>query len=98
MDVPVADVPVGRFFATADSPPDNVYYLCAHGRVRRPRMIKSDGRIRYIDGKFASKELAGENVSLCQNINTGHYWYIRNDLLVRLIREDEHDKTIFHAA
>lgn len=84
MDIPLKDVPVGRFFATADPPPGNVYILRqSPSWVYVGRPVKGQRRRRL--------HLPG----LCQNISDETYWAIWGHVHVRLIREDEHDQTEF---
>ncbi len=71
MDVKASDVPVGRFFATADRPPGNVFVM-----------------------RVSAAQRGGEG--LCQNIDDKSFWNIEPNRFVRLIREDEYDKTRFH--
>jgi hypothetical protein len=75
MDVPASTVAGGRFFATADDPPGNVWIM----RISPRRDIATG---RYEPG-------------LCQNIQDKSYWSIAGNRLVRLIREDEYDKSQF---
>ena len=71
MDVLASSVEVGRFFATADPTPENVWIM----RVRPRPMLGNEGT--------------------CENINTGEFWSIAGNRYVRLISEDEYDKTRF---
>jgi hypothetical protein len=97
VDVLASDVDVGRFFATADPPPNNVFMMCVRPR-REGRHILEDksGRVRMPNGQFVSAEQIGNNTGLCVNINDESYWRIDGNRYVRLIREDEYDKTEFH--
>ena len=76
MDIMAQDVRGGRFFATIDKPPANVFIM----RLA-PHRDELTGRMEP---------------GLCQNIADESLWSIEGDRLVRLIREDEHDKTMFY--
>jgi hypothetical protein len=82
MDLPAKDVPVGRFFVTADPPPNNVFIM-----RRAPRMV--------LHGRKKAERRQVLEDGLCQNINTDEYMRIDGRVLVRLLAEAEHNQTHF---
>lgn len=81
MDVFAHTVESGRFFAVADNPPNNVYIM----RIQPRRIMSKIGTNNW-----------DETDGLCQNIHDESFWSIRANRFVRLIREDEYDKTKFY--
>lgn len=86
MDIPARDVPVGRFFATDEPAPDNVYVMLSSPTFRWAGRPTKGQRRRKLPVP-----------GLCQNINTETHYCIFGATLVRLIREDEHDQPRFEA-
>lgn len=85
VDVFVKDVPVGRFFATADQPPANVFVM---------RVLPCE---QYIGkAKKGQRREKRKFNALCQRIDDGEYVYIEGGRMVRLIAVEEHDKTTFY--